>query len=105
MDDLGGDAANVEAGATKRATLLDASSLETKLSGFDGGDIAARAATDDDDVVIFRSRSKSSGEGRQRERVPQGLRRDVPRQKVALPSCEVCHSHCSRLALLLSGFL
>ena len=54
-ESLGRDAANVEAGATKRATLLDASSLETKLSGFDGGNITTRAATDDNDVVVFRS--------------------------------------------------
>ena len=54
-ESLGGDAANVEADTTKCATLLDASSLETKLSSFDGGDIAVRAATDDNVVVVFRS--------------------------------------------------
>ena len=68
---LGGDATDVEAGATESTTLLNTSGLETQLSGFDGGHVATGATADDDDVVFLRSRSESSGEGSHRRRVLQ----------------------------------
>ena len=68
---LGGDATDVEAGATEGTTLLNTSGLETQLSGFDGGHVATGATADDDDVVFLRSRSESSGEGSHRRRVLQ----------------------------------
>jgi hypothetical protein len=54
------DASNIETGTTKSATLFDASSFETKLSGFNGGDVTARTTTDDNDVVFIRSGSETS---------------------------------------------
>src|SRR5262249_22951283 len=48
---LGGDAADVEAGAAQRGTLLDDSGLQAQLGGADGGDVAARPRPDHDDVV------------------------------------------------------
>ena len=46
---LGGDAATVQAGATK-TILLDQSHLESQLGCSDGGDVAACACAQDDDV-------------------------------------------------------
>lgn len=66
MIDLGRDASDVETSAAEGAALLDAGCLEAELRGFDGGDVAAGAAADDDDVVFLRSRSRSEspeGEG------------------------------------------
>lgn len=48
---LGRDASDVEAGTSKRATLLDTGGLETELSSLDGGDITTGTTADDDDIV------------------------------------------------------
>ena len=48
---LGGDAAAQEAGAAEAVVLLDDDDLHSKLSGADGGDIAAGAGADDREVV------------------------------------------------------
>jgi hypothetical protein len=48
---LGGDAATVETGAAE-LELLDDGDLETELGGADGGDVAAGAAAEDDEVEL-----------------------------------------------------
>ena len=48
---LGRDAADIEAGAAKRRALLDHGDLQAELGGLDGADIAARAGSDDDDII------------------------------------------------------
>ena len=48
---LGGDAADIEAGAAKGRHLLDDRHLEAELGGLDGADIAAGAAADDGEIV------------------------------------------------------
>jgi hypothetical protein len=56
---LGGDAADVEAGAAQGGlavladVAVDAGRLQAKLGGADGGVVAGRAGTDDDDVELF----------------------------------------------------
>lgn len=55
-NDLGGDATNIETSTTESPALLDAGGFKAKLSSLDGGDIASRAAADDDDVILIRSR-------------------------------------------------
>src|SRR6185312_6117025 len=47
---LGGDAADVQAGAAEAAALVDAGGGEAQLSGPDGGVVAAGAAADHDHV-------------------------------------------------------
>ena len=49
---LGRDAADIEAGAAERAALVDAGDLQPELGCVDGGDIAARAAADDHQIVF-----------------------------------------------------
>ena len=56
QQDLGWDAADVEAGAAQRLALLDAGDLQPKLRGADGADIAAGAGADDGDVEFFHGR-------------------------------------------------
>lgn len=58
---LGRDATNVEAGASELATLLDARCLQAELSRLDSRDVAARTATDDDQVVVTSFRGHCSG--------------------------------------------
>src|SRR5205823_1585367 len=48
---LGRDAADVEAGAAERLVLLDHHHLHAELRRADRAEIAARAGTDDDEVV------------------------------------------------------
>lgn len=48
---LGGDAADVEAGAAQRAALLHARHLHAQLCRFDGAHVAARPATHHHQVV------------------------------------------------------
>ena len=50
---LGGDAADVEAGAAQCGAAFGAGDLQAKLRGADGRDIAAGAGTDDEDVVVI----------------------------------------------------
>ena len=57
-DDLGdvqqslrGNASDVQAGSAKRCVLLDDGHLLAKLCRPDGGDIAAGAAADDDEII------------------------------------------------------
>ncbi|CAL0327273.1 unnamed protein product [Lupinus luteus] len=57
---------------TSQLSFLNKRSLETKLRSFNGGDITAGTATDDDDVVFFRSRSRS--EYPKRKRISNTLR-------------------------------
>ncbi len=47
---LGGNAADIEAGAAQRRALFHAGDLQAKLGCADGADIAAWAGPDDDDV-------------------------------------------------------
>ena len=64
MSDLGGNTADVEAGAAEGGALLDAGGLEAQLRRLDGRHVAAGAAADDHDVVLLRSRRRqASGEG------------------------------------------
>lgn len=49
---LGGNAANVETGATERAALLNTGSLETELGGLDGGNVATGTTTNNNEVVF-----------------------------------------------------
>ena len=49
---LGGDAADVEAGAAQRLAALDAGGLQPELRGPDRGDIAARPGADHDHVEV-----------------------------------------------------
>lgn len=49
---FGGDASDVEAGATEGSSLLNAHSLESSLAGLDGGNVASRASTNDSHVVL-----------------------------------------------------
>ena len=49
---LGGDAADVEAGAAEGVVLLHEGHLEAELAGFDGGDIATRAGADYDEIEL-----------------------------------------------------
>ncbi len=48
---LGGDAADIEAGAAMRGALLDHGDLHAQLRGADGADIAAWPRADDDHIV------------------------------------------------------
>ncbi len=48
---LGGNAANIQAGATEGLALLHNSNGKTKLCGLDRGDITAGARTDDNHIV------------------------------------------------------
>ncbi len=48
---LGGDAADVEAGAAVGGALLHHGHLQPKLRGADGAHVAAGAGADDDQVV------------------------------------------------------
>jgi hypothetical protein len=71
---LGRDTTDVEARAAESTTLLDTSGLQPQLSRLDGGDIAARPAADDDDVVLFTgSRRETPREGGQRKRVLESV--------------------------------
>ena len=58
---LARDAADVEAGAAEGGALLDAGHLHPKLSGADGGDIAAGAGSNDDQVEAHRSGNSIRG--------------------------------------------
>ena len=49
---LGRDAAPQQAGAAERLLFLDDRDLQAELRGADGGDVAAGAGADDDDVVF-----------------------------------------------------
>ena len=49
---LRGDAADIEAGAAQGATALDTSHLQAKLSRTDGADIAPRAATNYNNIIV-----------------------------------------------------
>ena len=53
---LGRDASHVEAGTSEGAAPLDAGHLEAELGALDGGDVSARTAADDDDVLLIRGR-------------------------------------------------
>ena len=69
---LGRNTTDVETGTAERAALLDTGGLETKLGSFNGGHIAAGAATNYNDVVFIRSsRGETPREGSERERIPQ----------------------------------
>ena len=48
---LGGDAADVEAGAAVGGALLDHGHLQAELGGTDGADVAAGSGADDDQIV------------------------------------------------------
>ncbi len=48
---LGGNAADIQAGATEGLALLHNSNGKTKLCSLDRGDITARARTDDNHIV------------------------------------------------------
>src|SRR6185437_5073971 len=50
---LGRDATDIETSAAETAALLDAGGTEAQLRCADGGDVAAGAAADDDDVVCW----------------------------------------------------
>ena len=50
---LGRDAPHVEAGPSEGAAPLDAGHLEAELGALDGGDVAARPAADDDDILLL----------------------------------------------------
>jgi hypothetical protein len=50
---LGGDAAAQAAGAAELRVLLHHGGLEAELRRPDAGDVAARAAADDDQVELF----------------------------------------------------
>ena len=50
---LARDAADVETGAAEFLVFFDDGGLESELGGADGGDIAARAGADDDDVEFI----------------------------------------------------
>lgn len=106
---LGGYATHVEAGAAERPTLLDTSGLQAKLGGLDGGDIAAGPTAYDDDVALLRSRGgESPGESGDRVRVLEdiGARiREVPGEKVHLPSRKACQSHLFQSPLSISLYL
>ena len=49
---LGGNAADVQAGAAEKAVLLDDQRLQSPLRGANGGDVAARSAADDRQIVF-----------------------------------------------------
>ena len=53
---LGGNAPHIQAGSAEGAAHFDTGGFEAQLSGFDGGDVAAGTAADDDYVIL--------GEGR-----------------------------------------
>ena len=53
---LGWNASDVDAGAAQRLVHLDADGIEAELRGADGGDVAAGAAADDDDIGRNRCR-------------------------------------------------
>lgn len=52
---LGGNAANVEAGSSERASLLDTTGLEAGLGSLDGGNVASGASSDDEDIKLLGS--------------------------------------------------
>jgi hypothetical protein len=60
---LGGDAADVEAGAAEGTALLNAGDLEAGLTSLDGSNVASNAATDDDQILVLCA-SVSPGGGR-----------------------------------------
>jgi hypothetical protein len=64
---LGWDAAHIQAGATERASLLDADSLEPALAGLDSCDVAAWAASDDGEVVFLGGTCREEAAGDQVE--------------------------------------
>ena len=51
---LGGDAANIEAGAAQRRAFFDAGHLHPQLRGANGANITARTGADDNDVETLR---------------------------------------------------
>ena len=51
-ESLGGDTANVEAGATEEGSPLYAGDGEAQLCGADAGDVASGASADDDDIEL-----------------------------------------------------
>lgn len=95
---LRGDASDVKARATKGPTLLDARGLETKLGGLDGGHITTRSTSDDNDVVLIRSRSEAPCK-RETETVLENINtrrvREIHWQHVCLSSRKTCHRHFS----------
>lgn len=47
---LRGDATHVQASTAQRAALLNASRLQSQLSGLDGGNVTAWTTADDDNI-------------------------------------------------------
>ena len=58
---LGGNAADVEAGAAQRLALLDDRRLQAELRRLDGADITARSRSDHDDIIAHGSFPLNSG--------------------------------------------
>ena len=54
---LGGNAADVQAGAAEKRIFLDDDGLQAQLAGADGGDIPARSAADNCHVVLCHAQS------------------------------------------------
>lgn len=63
QESLGGNASDVQAGATEGTTLLNASSFQPSLPRFDGSNVAAWSTTDNDKVVLFVGESRHSSIG------------------------------------------
>ena len=57
QENLGGNAADVQAGAAEEGILLDHGGLQSPLRGADRGDVAARSAADDHEIVFGHTES------------------------------------------------
>lgn len=65
-DHLGGDASDIQAGATEGSPTLNAGGLEPQLGSLDGSDISTGASSDDNHVLLLaRCSGKRSGEPEQ----------------------------------------
>ncbi|MNG38581.1 hypothetical protein D3C84_1263440 [compost metagenome] len=58
---LGGNAADIEAGAAIGGALLDDADLQAKLGRLDGADIAAGAGADNDEIISHEKVLPGSG--------------------------------------------
>ena len=52
QENFGGDAAHVQASAAEKGIFFDDGDLQAPLRGANGGDVSARSAADDHDIVF-----------------------------------------------------
>mmetsp|Transcript_31043 Transcript_31043/g.99107 ORF Transcript_31043/g.99107 Transcript_31043/m.99107 type:complete len:511 (-) Transcript_31043:619-2151(-) len=70
---LGGDAADVEAGAAEATAALDAGHLHAELGGLDGTDIPARPAPDNDEILGLARGEAAGAEDAEHGAIAEGV--------------------------------